>query len=232
MSEITWQKLGAATGYVAVTLGAAAALFERPWPNTSNGDALVSFVADNRNAILAQSVLFILSAGFLLWFLGSVRELLTRTEAGTARVTNIAFVSGAIWVGANVISQAPQVTLTLMSGSTLSGASAALLDEFGFAMLTIANIPLVVLFVAVAVLSLRAGALPAWLGWLSVIAAVGTLVLALSVIRPEGALAPQGWLIYVLYMLPAVWMVAMTTVTIIRLGRPTKARLHQASNVG
>ncbi len=67
-------------------------------------------------------------------------------------------------------------------------------------------------------LAFRVSAVPAWVGWLSTVTAVGTLVLALSVIRPEGALAPQGWLVYVLYMLPVIWLVAMTTVAIRRSG--------------
>ena len=220
MSDIARQRWGAATGYAAVLLGAAAVLFERPWPDTSDGDGLVTFVANNREAILTQSVLFILSAGFLLWFMGSVRDLLARTEVGTARVADIAFASGVTWVGANVLSQAPQLTLSLMSGAAFDGSSAVLLNELGFAMLTIANLPLVVLLVAVALLAFRAAAVPAWLGWFSVVTAVGTLALVLSVIGPEGALAPQGWLVYVLYVLPVLWLVAMTTVAIRRIGHP------------
>jgi hypothetical protein len=101
-------------------------------------------------------------------------------------------------------------------------------------MLTIANIPLVVLLAAVAVLAFRVAAMPAWLGWFSAVTAVGALVLALSVIRPEGALAPQGWLVYVLYMLPVLWLVAMTTITIRRIGRKNGKRsgseVHQIRN--
>ncbi|MDF2585919.1 MAG: hypothetical protein K0R33_4562 [Mycobacterium sp.] len=234
MSNITRQKWGAATGYAAVILGAAAVFFERPWPDTSDGDVLVLFFESNREAILTQSVLFILSACFLLWFMGSLRDLLAAAEGESARVANIAFASGVTWVGANVLGQAPQLTLTLMSGSALDGSSAVLLNQLGFAMLTIANIPLVVLLAAVAVLAFRVAAMPAWLGWFSAVTAVGTLVLALSVIRPEGALAPQGWLVYVLYMLPVLWLVAMTTITIRRIGRKNGKRsgseVHQIRN--
>jgi len=47
------------------------------------------FLADNHAAILGQSLLFLLSAGFFLWFLGSLRSHLLAREAGTGRVTMI-----------------------------------------------------------------------------------------------------------------------------------------------
>jgi len=50
--------------------------------------------------------------------------------------------------------------------------------DLGYVMLTVANVPIAVMYVAVAVVSLRDRAFPPWLGWLSVAAAGCSAVLS------------------------------------------------------
>lgn len=85
-------------------------------------------------------------------------------EGGTARLSTLAFGAGMVGYGLEVVGQAPQVTLTLPAQSGRSPESAAVLTDLGYAMIAIANLPLAVMFAAVAVVSLRTGAFPAWLG--------------------------------------------------------------------
>jgi hypothetical protein len=180
-------------------------------------NALPAFVADNRAAILAQSMLFLLSAGLMMWFLGSLRTILVQHEPGTGRLSSIAFGAGMICYGLNVVGQAPQITLALPTAAAIEPA-AAMLTDLGYVMLLVANLPLAVMFSAVAMASLLSRAFPKWLGWLAAVAAVAALVLTFALVDPTGPLAPQGWLSYLLYLAPVVWLVPATTVMISRVG--------------
>lgn len=66
MTESTWERYGAASGFAMVVLGAAATVFERA-PVTA-----ADFAA-NRAALLTQSMLFLAGAAVTVWFLGSLR---------------------------------------------------------------------------------------------------------------------------------------------------------------
>ena len=192
MTGTRFEKLSAATGYAALLCGIGAVALERPWPSTTNPAALPVVLADNHAAILGQSLLFLLSAGFFLWFLGSLRSYLLAREAGTGRVTMIAFTAGMIGYGLTIVGQAPQITLTLPAQASVDPALAALLTDLGYVMLLVANIPLAVMFTAIAVVSLRNAAFPTWLGWIAAVAAVAALVLPFAVVDPPGRWHPRG----------------------------------------
>ncbi|HEY5879333.1 MAG TPA: hypothetical protein VIU11_10495 [Nakamurella sp.] len=87
--------------------------------------------------------------------------------------------------------------------------------DLGYVMLTVANLPMAVMYTAVAVVCLQENALPAWLGWIAAAAAASCTVLVFSLVDPAGPLAPQGWLSYVLYLVPVAWLTAATTVMLI-----------------
>jgi hypothetical protein len=219
MNEAGWPRWAAASGFVALAFGAAAVALERPWPGTTDPGAFPAFLADNRGAILAQSMLFLLSAGFYMWFLGCLRSFLIEAEGATGRLATLAFAAGMIGYGLNVVGQAPQITLTLPSAAGMAPETAAVLTDLGWVMLIVANIPLAVMFFAVAVVSLRTRVFPLWLGWLAGLAAVAALMLSFAVLDPSGPLAPQGWASYLLYPASIVWLVPAVTVMIRRVGR-------------
>ena len=65
----------------------------------------------------------------------------------------------------------------------------------------------------------RTAAFPAWLGWLSVAAALAQVVPVLGIALDGGPLAADGWLsAYVPYPLYAVWLACTAVVTVSRLG--------------
>ncbi len=219
MNETRWQRWAAASGFVALAFGAAAVALERPWPSTSDPDGFPAFLAANRGAILAQSMLFVISAGVFMWFLGSLRSFLIEAEGATGRLSTLAFAAGMIGYGLKVVGQAPQITLTLPSAAGMAPGSAAVLTDLGWVMLIVANIPLAVMFFAVAVVSLRTRVFPVWLGWLAVLAGAAAALLSFAVVDPSGPLAPQGWASYLLYPASIVWLVPAATVMIRRIGR-------------
>jgi hypothetical protein len=223
MNEARGRRWAAASGFVALAFGAAAVALERPWPSTSDPAGFPAFLAGNRGAILAQSMLFVISAGIFMWFLGGLRSYLIEAEGATGRLSTLAFAAGMIGYGLNVVGQAPQITLTLPSAAGMEPGSAAVLTDLGWVMLILANVPLAVMFSAVAVVSLRTRVFPVWLGWLAVVAAVAAVLLAFAVIDPSGPLAPQGWASYLLYPASIVWLVPAATLMTRRIGGPTAA---------
>jgi hypothetical protein len=86
-------------------------------------------------------------------------------------------------------------------------------------LLIVANIPLAVMFFAIAAVSLRTKVFPVWLGWLAVVAAAAAALLSFALVDPTGPLAPQGWASYLLYPASIVWLVPASIVMIRRIGR-------------
>jgi hypothetical protein len=225
MNTTNWERWGAASGYLVFALGVAAAAFERGAPPANAPvEETLAFFAKYRRELLAQSLLFVLSAGAYLWFFGSLRSFLLRAEGETGRLSSVAFGAGVVWAGLQMVFQGVQVALAMGSDGEVDPALAGMLGDLAYALSVIAYVPMAVLLAAVALVSLRTRAFPAWLGWLSAVAAATNLCLSLGIVVDSGPLVPGGGLTYVLYALTAVWLVVVTTVMVVRLGRPTSAR--------
>jgi hypothetical protein len=207
MNEIRWERYGAASGFAMVALGAVAVVFERT-PVTA-----ADFAA-NRTALLTQSMLFLAGAAASLWFVGSLRSYLLRAEGGTGRLSGVAFGAGIAWAALNMLAQAFQVGVA----SDARGEAPAALLKTMTAVFTVANLPLAVMLVAVAVVSLRHHAFPVWLGWLSVAAAGAQALLWMATVVQSGPLASDGWLSFALYPFFLVWLVPATVIMIRRAG--------------
>jgi hypothetical protein len=209
MNENRWERCGAATGFAMVVLGVAAMAFERA-PVTA-----ADFAA-NRTALVTQSMLFLASAAVSMWFLGSLRTYLLRAEGGTGRVSTIAFGAGVAWATLNMVAQAFQVGV---ASDPHGEAPIALIDTMS-AVFTIANLPLAVMLVAVAVVSLRHNAFPGWLGWIALVAAGAQILLWLSTAMQSGPLASDSWLSFLLYPFVLIWLVPATVIMARKAGQP------------
>lgn len=206
-SEARWERWGAAA-------------FERGSPPvTAPAEEIVASFAAHREGLLAQSLLFALSVGGNLWFLGSLRASLHRAEGGSGRVAAVAVGAGVLGVGLNALVRAQQIALALASRGEVEPQLAAMISGLGYAIATIAYVPVAVLLAAVALLTRRARAFPAWLGWLAAIGAAAHLVAACGIVAERGPLMPGGWLTYVDYATLAAWPLAITGVMVARLGR-------------
>jgi hypothetical protein len=209
MNASNRERYGAASGFAMVVLGAAATVFERA-PVTAED------FAANRTALTTQSMLFLASAAVSLWFLGSLRSHLLRAEGGSGRVSTVAFGAGVAWATLNMLAQAFQIGV---AGDREGQAQTALINTMN-ATFTVANLPLAVMLVAVAVVSLRHHAFPAWLGLLAVVAAAAHTLLWLSTATDSGPLAAGSALSFVLYPFFLVWLVP-ATVVMVRRAEPT-----------
>jgi hypothetical protein len=221
-SDVAWNRWGAATGYLAVVLGFVAASFERGAPpaNAPVEQSLAYFVK-YRTELLAQSLFFILSAGVLLWFIGSLRSFLQRAEQGSGRLSGIAFGAGIVWAALQMVLQGAQVALAMAANGDLPAALARVMGSMTYALSVIAYVPMGIMLASVAVVTWRFKAFPAWLGWLSAAVAAVNILMSAGIVVDAGPLVPGGVLTYVLYFLSAVWQVAAPTLMIVRANRGT-----------
>ena len=201
------QPWGAVAGYLAVAAGIAGVGLERPWPE--EGESPASFLAEHGDAVAGQSAVFALGSVLYLWFAVLLGHRLRRAGASGADVVPMA---AAASTAVSVVGVAPQAALSMADPATVSTETFELMADLGFVVLGLANAPLAGLLAAVAVGSLRHGALPRWLAGASAVVAVGVATLTVGFLFTAGPLAPQGWLTFVLYLLPVAWMVAVATV--------------------
>jgi hypothetical protein len=219
--RVNWERWAAASGYVVVLFGFAGAAFERGGPPLNAPvDQTIAFFSKYRSELLSQSLMFVLSAGAYLWFFGVLRTFLLRAEDRPGTLSTIAFGAGIISAGIQMVFQGFQVALAVASNHPVEPTLAALFSNAILALSVIAYVPLAVMLAAVAVVSLRDHAFPAWLGWLSAFAAMAHVLMSIGLVLEGGPLVPGGTLTYGLYAVSLLWLVATTTVMVVRSGRP------------
>ncbi len=217
MDETRWERLGGASGFGAILTGAAAMLFERGALSASDPVArIVAYYTENQAALRAQALLFVVGAGFFLWFLGSLRSVLSRADGDSGRLSSVAMSAG---VASTVITLAALAFQVGLASAPQDAGHPALIGTMD-ALFVVANLPLAVMLVAVAVLTFRTAVFPAWLGWLSLLAAVAQLVPVCGIVLDSGPLAADGWVsAYLPYPLYALWLTSAAVVTALRIGR-------------
>ena len=146
MDETRWERWGAASGFGAILAGAAAMIFERGTLSASDPVAkIVAYYTDNHDALRAQALLFVIGAGFFLWFAGSLRSFLARAEGGTGRLSMVAYGAGVASTVVTLVALAFQVGLAGAAGDAGQPALVGTMD----ALFVIANLPLAVMLMAI-----------------------------------------------------------------------------------
>lgn len=167
---------GAASGLAAVAVGAAATAFERGLPGSWSVADVAGFVTAHRESMLTQSLLFLVGAGFMLWFLGGVRTV-QAAGPGSGHLPALVFGAGTAYVGLSVIAQAGQVAAALVAGEPATPELIRAMYVLSWALFTVAAVPAAVTLGAFAAATLRTRAFPALIGGL-IAAAVGPGVCA------------------------------------------------------
>ncbi|MDF2629548.1 MAG: hypothetical protein K0R39_3379 [Symbiobacteriaceae bacterium] len=223
---MSWDRLNAASGYLVIALGLAAAAFERGAPPATAPPAeALAFFVRYRSELITQSLLFVLSASAYLWFFGALRTYLARAEGGTDTLPAVAHGAGTTWAGLQLLFQSGQVALALGAAPEVDPVTIGLFTDLTYAISVIAYVPLAIMLVAVAAASLRTRVFPAWVGWLSASAAGANLAMTFGLGAQSGPLVPGGPLTYVLYLLMAIWPVAVTTMMVLR------PRIHHLTSI-
>ncbi|MFN8082425.1 MAG: hypothetical protein U0Q19_22950 [Kineosporiaceae bacterium] len=204
MNARSADRWAAATGFASIACAAGAEVFERGAIRaTAAPSEIAAYYADNSQALRLQGLLFLLSSGFALWFFPTVAHVLARAEGGRGRVAGIALVGAVTSIAVTVIAVTTQIALATAARYSGQPALLALVN----ALFVVACMPSAVMFCAVAVVSRRTGVFPAWMAWLSVLAAVTQLVPVFGVVADSGPLASGGWIsAFLPYPLYTAWV--------------------------
>ena len=148
MSDRLWQRLGAACGIVYVVLLMGGGSFD---------DNTVGI------AFLVVMLAFLL----FLFFLGNLWSVLRRAEGGSGWLSATAFGAGLMSVTIKVASAAPLLAARYRAGDGLDPQLARTLQDINDASFYLSFFPLAILLAAFAIVVIRSGAFPKWLGWIA-----------------------------------------------------------------
>lgn len=180
--ERRWERVAPLAGVVAVALWLIGVILvetaaDSPDENAVAADVL-AFYEEGGGQILTGTYLVGLGMLFFLWFLGSLRSALVRGEGPPARLASVAFASGVATSILLLGFVAPSLAASLAvdEGVALSAEAAEALWTVEDGFFVAAWFPLAALFASTGVLLLRTGVLPRWLGWLSLVLVIVSLV--------------------------------------------------------
>jgi hypothetical protein len=169
-----WERLAAGLGivFVLLQLGAGAVLGGAPALDAPSPE-IRSYLADDGANVLLAASMGALAAFFGLWFLGTLRAFLERAEGAQGHLSTVAFGAGLVTITLATTASLP--TVALAWNDTAALAEPGLLQAV-WNLNTLALVPIGssagVFCLAAAIVILRIRVLPAWVGWIGVLAAV------------------------------------------------------------
>jgi hypothetical protein len=179
-----WERFAPLAGALAVPFWIAAIALISNQAKGSKGPKILASYQAHSNGILLASLLWSIGVLLFIWFLGTLRTHYAAVEGGTGRLTNLAWGGGLIASGIALLIPAGDVVGAL-NKNDIDASGAAVLHHLTDGFFVGAEYALPVLFFASAALALRYGALPKWLGWLSLVIGVVLLI------------GPIGWAAFI-----------------------------------
>jgi hypothetical protein len=160
------------------------------YPEEQVGGVQLTFYVNYEDQLLAQAILFGVASMLLLVFVGGLRAFLARAEGQDPRWAPVVVAAGAVAAGLVLLRAAIVVALTALRGNEVgvhaqgSAWAARALFYLEGALRDMMLFPFAVFLAAAAVVLLRTGVLPRWLGWVG--AALAVLVGILAAGLPAG----------------------------------------------
>jgi len=192
MNDDRFVEYGAATGIVFVILAVIGFAVVIPNPPDLNAPAQewTSYFIGHHSAIRAGVVILSVAFFFYIWFLGTLTSVL-RIASGTPRLPSIALIGGTIAGGMLLLG----LTGDAVAAYRPQGVDPTLTRELAdiFVISGVVAIPaFTAFFAATAIVLLRSGAFPGWLGWLTAVAAVVQPLTYGALFTKSGAFAGDG----------------------------------------
>jgi hypothetical protein len=211
MNEDRYVEYGAATGIVFAILTIIGFAIVMPTPPDLDAPAQdwASYFTAHDGAIRAAAVLITAGVFFFIWFLGTLTSVL-RIATGNPRLPSVAFAGGLLGVAALLVGLSTEIVASYRPQAVDPTLTRLLSDVFVLS--GIAAIPgFTALFGATALVILRTGAFPPWLGWLLVVAAVVQPLTFGAMFTKTGAFAGDGVLgLFVPIILALVAILALS----------------------
>ena len=145
--------------------------------------AVLSFYGENEGRLITSFFLIALSALAYIWFVVSVRSVLSRVEPEPRALAALGFAGGLTTAVLLIVAAVPLAALTDavdQIGRESAGAAYAM-NSMAYPLFTVGIGASSLLALAVGLTALRTGVLPRWLGWVSLVAAPLILVAVLFV---------------------------------------------------
>ncbi len=239
-----WEETSAASGFFAVLLFAAAFMVflntdpsggnTPALPNIAHAEAAPAFIASHLNGMRAQVMLNSIGLVVFLWFLGSLWGVLRAATWGRGRGAAIASAGAVAGVALTLVglmlTGTATLTTSLPQAQTVSTLYAAASLSFA-----LGGGAFAVLYLAVAEVSLRARALPNWLGFVSLLAAALSVFGFVTPYAQSGIFnaATGGLGFYAHWAAFVIWLLAATIALTVaqRRQRPEAAVIRQAAPV-
>jgi hypothetical protein len=201
-----WERWAPLSGVLAVVFWVIGIILISTKATGSKGPKILAAYHEHYNAILVGGLLFSLGVLLFIWFLASVRSHYLTLEGGTGRLSTLAFSGGlAASVIALLIPTPDEVGA--LDRKDIDASGAAVLHHSTDAFFIASEYVLAIFFIASAIMALRHGALPKWLGWLS--ALIGVVLL----------IGPIGWAAFI-FATP-IWVLIVSVLLVRRAEQPT-----------
>jgi hypothetical protein len=209
-----WERLSPLAGVAAVVLWIVGlALQKAPDTSSDKTDAqMLAVYQHNANRILVASWLFMLGCVCFLWFAGTLRARMAEAEGGRHTFTGIAFGAAVGSVVLAIGTMAGPVAVAI-NKNDVSPATAGALTHIADLFFVGAELTLVAMFAAAAVVAFRTGLFPKWWAILMWIVAVVLVI------------GPIGWAA-VIFAVP-IW--TLGTTFILMRGTGDSARVAAAA---
>lgn len=220
-------KLAGIAGFLSIVLGVAGSIVDemQTFPGTgASASEVAGYVGAHRSALLVAMALSTIAVGLWLAF-GIGVWVWLRETTGSVSVLSVCFLVGLVSF----------VTL-LLTGFTSAfvlfyrapnAPDPRLLYDLAFGLLAMSGVPTALALGSYAAQVFSDSRLPAWTGWLAVVAALAHLVLVASLVIPKGFFSLQGG---VIIAIPAVLFAWILATSILLLRTTTKDGNELAAN--
>jgi hypothetical protein len=199
-----WERWATLSGVPAVVFWILGVILTSSKAKGDKGPEALASYHQHSDGILAGGLLWSIGVLLFIWFLGSLRSHYLAAEGGAGRLSSLAFGGGiAAAVMGMLIPVADEVGA--LNKDDIDASGAAVLHHFSDAFFLATEYMLPVFFFSSAILALRFGALPKWLGWLSILVGIVLLI------------GPIGWaaLIFatpIWVLIVSIWLYLRTPV--------------------
>jgi hypothetical protein len=209
MNDTKWEQYGALAGLVFVVLVVVGAFIAGAPPSPDDSVRKIGdYYTDHTGAIKTGAFLTGLAIVAFLWFLGSLWSALRRSE-DTRRLATIATGGAIVAVVLAVTAFAlnSTVAIALNSRDAVQGVNPKFVYLLAGVIGGMGNFGVAVLVGATGVAILRTRVFPAWLGWPSVVLAVGWIVAGFVVATDNEVIFTIGFIVFLVWL---IWILLIS----------------------
>jgi hypothetical protein len=170
-----WERWATLSGVLAVVFWILGVILISSKAKGDKGPEALASYHQHSDGILVGGLLWSIGVLLFIWFLASLRSHYLASEGEPGRLSALAFGGGiAAAVIAMLIPVADEVGA--LNKNDIDASGAAVLHHFSDAFFVATEYMLPVFFFSSAILALRYGALPKWLGWFSILIGIVLLI--------------------------------------------------------